>query len=108
MPGVAFSPEQKVELAALLADIGIDVADVAFPISSASGRRALELVLRARREGRIAPNARRPQPGCVEAVGAGASQALPGISRRAAPAPDRAAPLRVTARCRSSGPRWRR
>jgi hypothetical protein len=25
MPGVAFSPEQKVELAALLADIGIDV-----------------------------------------------------------------------------------
>lgn len=55
MPGVAFSPEQKVELAALLADIGIDVADVAFPISSASDRRALQLILTARREGRIAP-----------------------------------------------------
>ncbi len=40
MPGVAFSPEQKVELAGLLGDIGIDVADVAFPISSASDRHA--------------------------------------------------------------------
>jgi hypothetical protein len=55
MPGVAFSPEQKVELAALLGDIGIDVADVAFPISSASDRHALQLILTARREGRIAP-----------------------------------------------------
>jgi isopropylmalate/homocitrate/citramalate synthase len=55
MPGVAFSPEQKVELAALLADIGIDVMDVAFPISSESDRRSLELILRARRDGRIDP-----------------------------------------------------
>jgi isopropylmalate/homocitrate/citramalate synthase len=57
MPGVAFSPEQKVELASLLADIGIDVMDVAFPISSASDRRALELILRARAGGRINPRA---------------------------------------------------
>jgi len=55
MPGVAFSPAQKVELAALLADIGIDVADVAFPISSASDRHALQLILEARRDGRINP-----------------------------------------------------
>jgi isopropylmalate/homocitrate/citramalate synthase len=55
MPGVAFSPEQKVELAAMLADIGIDVMDVAFPISSESDRRALELILRARQQGRIDP-----------------------------------------------------
>src|SRR5687768_6286312 len=55
MPGVAFTPEQKVELAALLADIGIDVMDVAFPISSESDRRALGLILRARAEGRINP-----------------------------------------------------
>jgi 2-isopropylmalate synthase len=53
MPGVAFSPEQKVKLAALLADIGIDVMDVAFPISSESDRHALELILRARADGRI-------------------------------------------------------
>jgi len=53
MPGVAFSPQQKVELAALLADIGIDVMDVAFPVSSASDRLALKLILEARRAGRI-------------------------------------------------------
>jgi isopropylmalate/homocitrate/citramalate synthase len=53
MPGVAFSPEQKLELAALLADIGIDVMDVSFPISSASDRRALALILDGRRDGRI-------------------------------------------------------
>ena len=53
MPGVAFSPDQKVALAALLADIGIDVADVAFPVSSESDRTALRLILEARRDGRI-------------------------------------------------------
>src|SRR5439155_1808689 len=53
MPGVAFSPDQKVALAALLADIGVDVMDVAFPISSESDRIALRLILEARREGRI-------------------------------------------------------
>ena len=53
MPGVAFSPAQKVELAALLADIGIDVMDVAFPISSPSDRIALQAILEAQREGRI-------------------------------------------------------
>ena len=55
MPGVAFSPDQKVALAALLADIGIDVADVAFPVSSESDRTALRLILEARRDGRIRP-----------------------------------------------------
>ncbi|MBI3492326.1 MAG: hypothetical protein HY047_11185 [Acidobacteria bacterium] len=53
MPGVAFSPAQKVELAALLADVGIDVMDVAFPISSESDRVALRLILEAQRAGRI-------------------------------------------------------
>lgn len=53
MPGVAFSPEQKVELAALLADIGVDVMDVAFPISSPSDRLALKLILDARHTGGI-------------------------------------------------------
>jgi isopropylmalate/homocitrate/citramalate synthase len=73
MPGVAFSPEQKVELAALLADIGIDVMDVAFPISSESDRRALGMILRARAEGRIRPRADilamcRAVPGDIDCV----------------------------------------
>src|SRR5438093_7068440 len=53
MPGVAFSPDQKVALAALLADVGVDVMDVAFPVSSDSDRTALRLILEARRDGRI-------------------------------------------------------
>ena len=53
MPGVAFSPEQKVELAVLLADIGIDVMDVAFPITSQSDREGFRLILNAQRDGRI-------------------------------------------------------
>ncbi len=53
MPGVAFSPEQKLELAVLLAEMGIDVMDVAFPVSSPGDQRALKLILRARRAGRI-------------------------------------------------------
>src|SRR6185369_8485522 len=53
MPGVAFSPEQKVALATLLAHVGIDVMDVAFPIVSESDRLALQLILEARGDGRI-------------------------------------------------------
>ena len=53
MPGVAFSPQQKLELANLLAEIGVDVMDVAFPISSASDQEALKLILEARRSGKI-------------------------------------------------------
>jgi isopropylmalate/homocitrate/citramalate synthase len=53
MPGVAFSPAQKLALATLLAAMGIDVMDVAFPISSESDREALTDILRAQREGRI-------------------------------------------------------
>src|SRR6478672_7448783 len=53
MPGVAFSPEQKVGLAALLADMGVGVMDVAFPISSESDRVALRMILDAQRAGVI-------------------------------------------------------
>src|SRR5437588_11821383 len=56
MPGVAFSPDQKVELASLLADIGIDVMDVAFPISSASDQTAFERIRAAERDGAITPD----------------------------------------------------
>ncbi len=53
MPGVAFSPAQKLDLAGRLADIGIDVMDVAFPITSAGDREGLRLILEAQRDGRI-------------------------------------------------------
>jgi len=53
MPGVAFSPAQKLQLCVLLAEMGVDVMDVAFPISSASDRQALRDILRAQAEGRV-------------------------------------------------------
>ncbi|MEU2873415.1 hypothetical protein ABZ769_30160 [Streptomyces olivoreticuli] len=53
MPGVAFSPEQKLELAGLLNDMGVDVLMAAFPASSASDREALRRILLARRSGRL-------------------------------------------------------
>ncbi len=53
MPGVAFSPAQKLELAALLAEMGVDVMDVAFPVSSESDQEALRLILKAQQAGRI-------------------------------------------------------
>ena len=53
MPGVAFSPDQKVELAGLLSDMGVDVLMAAFPASSESDREALRRILRARDTGRL-------------------------------------------------------
>jgi isopropylmalate/homocitrate/citramalate synthase len=56
MPGVAFSPEQKLELAILLSEIGVHVMDVAFPIVGESDCRSLQLCVEAQREGRIRPD----------------------------------------------------
>lgn len=56
MPGVAFSPEQKVALAALLGDIGVDVVDVAFPVVSTGDRLALQMILEAQQNGPIRPD----------------------------------------------------
>lgn len=53
MPGVAFSPEQKLELAILLSEIGVHVMDVAFPVVSESDRRSLQLCVEAQRQGKI-------------------------------------------------------
>ena len=53
MPGVAFSPEQKLELACLLSEIGVHVIDPAFPAVSESDRRALQLIVTAQRRGKI-------------------------------------------------------
>lgn len=53
MPGVAFSPAQKLALCKLLAAMGVDVMDVAFPISSESDRQALVDILKAQLKGEI-------------------------------------------------------
>ena len=55
-PGVAFTPEQKYELACLLSDAGLHMLDVGFPSAAASERRALELILQGKREGRLRPD----------------------------------------------------
>ena len=52
-PGVAFTAEQKYELAAMLSDAGVHILDVGFPSAAASERRALELILRGQQGGRL-------------------------------------------------------
>jgi 2-isopropylmalate synthase len=52
-PGVAFSPEQKYELACMLSDAGLHIIDMGFPSAAPSERRALELILEGKKKGRI-------------------------------------------------------
>ncbi len=52
-PGVAFSPEQKFELACMLSDAGVHMLDVGFPSAAPSERKALKYILDARKSGRI-------------------------------------------------------
>ncbi len=53
MPGVAFSPEQKVEMAILLSEMGVAVMDVAYPAVGPSDRRAIQLIVKAQKAGKI-------------------------------------------------------
>src|SRR5438552_6459007 len=55
-PGVAFTPEQKYELAGLLSDAGVHIIDMGFPSAAPSERRALELILGGKKKGRIRPD----------------------------------------------------
>src|SRR5574341_953598 len=55
-PGVAFTPEQKYQLACLLSDAGLHIIDMGFPSAAASERRALQLILEGKRKGRIRPD----------------------------------------------------
>ncbi|MDD5056029.1 MAG: hypothetical protein PHZ00_07245 [Candidatus Peribacteraceae bacterium] len=55
MPGVAFSPAQKLRLARLLSDIGVDVILPAFISSSESDREGYRLILQEREAGGIRP-----------------------------------------------------
>src|SRR5437879_1366355 len=55
-PGVAFTPEQKYELAGLLSDAGVHIIDMGFPSAAPSERRALELIVEGKKKGRIRPD----------------------------------------------------
>jgi 2-isopropylmalate synthase len=53
MPGVAFSPQVKYELAVALSEIGVHIMDVGFPAVDEAERETLKLVLEGRRRGEI-------------------------------------------------------
>ena len=55
-PGVAFTPEQKYQLACLLSDAGLHIIDMGFPSAAHSERRALQLILEGKKTGRIRPD----------------------------------------------------
>ena len=53
MPGVAFSPAVKYELARELSEIGVHLMDIGFPAVSESERETLKLVLEGKRRGEL-------------------------------------------------------
>lgn len=53
MPGVCYTPEQKLEIAKVLSDVGVHVMSVGFPAASAGDRRTLQLVMEAKRRGEL-------------------------------------------------------
>ena len=53
MPGVAFSPAVKYELAQALSDIGVHIMDVGFPAVGGSERETLKRVLEGKRRGEL-------------------------------------------------------
>ncbi|MHA2609517.1 MAG: homocitrate synthase/isopropylmalate synthase family protein [bacterium JZ-2024 1] len=56
MPGVAFTAEQKLEIAVALSDIGIHILDVGFPGVSDTEKEALQKILQARKQKEIRPD----------------------------------------------------
>lgn len=53
MPGVCYTPGQKLEIAQALAEVGVHVMSVGFPAASESDRRTLQLVMAAKRRGEL-------------------------------------------------------
>jgi isopropylmalate/homocitrate/citramalate synthase len=53
MPGVCYTPAQKLEIAKALADIGVHIMSVGFPAASEGDRRTLQLVMEAKRRGEL-------------------------------------------------------
>ncbi len=53
MPGVCYTPAQKLEIAKVLAGVGVHVMSVGFPAASEGDRRTLQLVMGAKRRGEL-------------------------------------------------------
>jgi isopropylmalate/homocitrate/citramalate synthase len=53
MPGICYTPAQKLEIARALADVGVHVMSVGFPAASAGDRLTLQLVMDAKRRGEL-------------------------------------------------------
>ena len=53
MPGVIFSPEQKLRLAKFLSKMGVHTMDVAFPVNGETDQKALQLCVAAQKAGEI-------------------------------------------------------
>ncbi|MGA9945548.1 MAG: hypothetical protein WBP75_10970, partial [Candidatus Cybelea sp.] len=53
MPGVCYTPAQKLEIAKVLAGVGVHVMSVGFPAASEGDRRTLQLVMDAKRHGEL-------------------------------------------------------
>ncbi len=53
MPGVCYTPAQKLQIAKALAAVGVHVMSVGFPAASEGDRRTLQLVMEAKRSGEL-------------------------------------------------------
>lgn len=53
MPGVCYTPEQKLDIAKHLAAVGVHIMSVGFPAASAGDRKTLQLVMDAKRRGEL-------------------------------------------------------
>src|SRR5579862_8442704 len=53
MPGVCYTPGQKLEIAKVLASVGVHIMSVGFPAASEGDRRTLQLVMEAKRRGEL-------------------------------------------------------
>jgi isopropylmalate/homocitrate/citramalate synthase len=53
MPGVCYTPGQKLEIAKALASVGVHIMSVGFPAASEGDRRTLQLVMEAKRHGEL-------------------------------------------------------
>jgi 2-isopropylmalate synthase len=53
MPGVCYTPPQKLEIARALAGIGVHIMSVGFPAASEGDRRTLQLVMEAKHRGEL-------------------------------------------------------
>jgi isopropylmalate/homocitrate/citramalate synthase len=53
MPGVCYTPAQKLEIAKVLAEVGVHVMSVGFPAASEGDRRTLQLVMDAKHRGEL-------------------------------------------------------